>query len=157
MFTDLDSQGGLLSWELREGFQEKVMPSEERWKKIPERGSNTNKAQRQEMVWLMRGATEEQSRIAMRDVTRDESDEVLGESSRSPLSQAKGLDSLLYKMGHSSHDVSYLWSAGRPHVRGSGSITRGHLRYPSPEMMQAWAGSGVVWINRKRQIQSMNS
>lgn len=29
-------------WELKESFQEKVIPGEERWMEFPERGSNIN-------------------------------------------------------------------------------------------------------------------
>lgn len=48
-------------------------------KEIPERGQ----AQRRETVWLARGPAGEPSAI-VRDVTGDESDEVVGEGSRSP-------------------------------------------------------------------------
>lgn len=54
------------------------------------------------MAWLMRGLGE-QSRVAVRDVTRDESEAVPGESSRSPLSHSEGR-TLLYKMGRELTD-----------------------------------------------------
>lgn len=55
------------------------LPGEERWEVNPGKGQ----AQRRETVWLARRPTGEPSAI-VRDVTGDESDEVVGEGSRRP-------------------------------------------------------------------------
>lgn len=63
-------------------------------KEIPERGRQRKQRHRDgKWLWLVRRLAGKQSAIVW-NVTGDESDEVLGEGSRSPLSQTKGLDSL---------------------------------------------------------------
>lgn len=57
-------------------------------KNFQKEAATLTKAQRQEMVWLMRGAAREQSGI-MWDVRGSVSDEVLGEGSRSPHSSGQ--------------------------------------------------------------------